>query len=61
MTLIGAMNPPSYQGRKMLSPALRGRYWEIWVEEPDKEEATLRVGYVLKKLLEGHLRVIDSG
>ncbi len=51
--LVGAMNPPQYQGRNMLSPAVRGRYWEYWVEEPDANEASLRVGWRLKQLLEG--------
>lgn len=50
--LIGAMNPPSYQGRNMLSPALRGRFWEIWVEEAGETEATLRSGSRLKGLIE---------
>ncbi|MBI5630542.1 MAG: AAA family ATPase [Elusimicrobia bacterium] len=45
------MNPPSSQGRSMLSPALRGRFWEIWIEEPDQKEATLRAGYVLRKFM----------
>lgn len=50
--MIGAMNPPSYQGRNVLSPAIRGRYWERWVDEPDGGEAALRLGARLRKLLE---------
>lgn len=46
--LIGAMNPPHYQSRNMLSPALRGRYWEMWVDEPDKQELSLRLGWLMK-------------
>ncbi|MEK7288516.1 MAG: VWA domain-containing protein, partial [Elusimicrobiota bacterium] len=40
-------------GRNILSPALRGRYWEAWIPEPDEKEMTLRAGWLLKKLLEG--------
>ncbi|MBI4424502.1 MAG: AAA family ATPase [Elusimicrobia bacterium] len=50
-TGAGAMNPPGYQSRNMLSPALRGRFWELWIEEPDGEEAALRVGWRLKQLM----------
>ena len=49
--VVGAMNPPGYQSRNMLSPAVRGRFWEMWVEEPDGNEAALRVGWRLKQLM----------
>ncbi len=49
---IGAMNPPNYQSRNMLSPATRGRYWEAWIDEPDQDEMALRMGWLLKKKLE---------
>ncbi|MBI4347088.1 MAG: AAA family ATPase [Elusimicrobia bacterium] len=49
--VVGAMNPPGYQSRNMLSPAVRGRFWEMWVEEPDSNEAALRVGWRLKQLM----------
>ncbi|MBI4370533.1 MAG: AAA family ATPase, partial [Elusimicrobia bacterium] len=58
---IGAMNPPKpgeNEGRIMLSPAVRGRYWEAWIEEPEKNEMTLRLGHRLAELFKAAKRAV---
>ena len=59
--LIGAMNPPKYQGRNMLSPAIRGRYYEAWIPEADQNEAALRLGWTLKKLMDKTQKSAENG
>ncbi len=36
--VIGAMNRPKEEGRHVLSPAMKSRFREIWMEEPKEEQ-----------------------
>src|SRR5262249_36612636 len=51
--IIAAMNPPTEQGRRTLSPALKARWREIWVNEvTDRKE--------LEQIVKGKLGQADS-
>jgi MoxR-like ATPase len=48
--IIAAMNPSREKGRSTLSPALKSRWHEIWVEDSsDRGELIAIAGYILKK------------
>ena len=52
--IFATMNPSGDFGKRELSPALRNRFTEIWVDVPTrKEELEQEVGVLKEKMLMG--------